>query len=379
MLKVCFLFNQDLTHQVPHAVPYAFELSTKYPDIEVTIACSSRPVMIFVKQIETLYPKHRCQFKMLSLPWSYILKTKMSFKRPTKQKFLKSNVDFFRQFNAIVAPERNFVRLRTQFGVEKPLLVYTRHGAGDREGGFGNQFDAYKTLDLMLLPGQKYIDRLKELNLLERGKSAVVGYPKFEVVKGLNKQKKQFFQNNNPIVVYNPHFEQRVSSWGQMGLDVLEFFKKHPEWNLIFAPHVELALRKQCQDPLLAKKYNNLPNIHIDLGSSFSVDMTYMLAADIYLGDISSQVYEFLLEKRPCIFLNGHGVCWQDDPYYLHWGFGQVVNDVHQELRPALEQAFTTHKQFLKTQQDAFDYTFYTKTESTAAERGAKVIAEFLL
>ncbi len=163
-----------------------------------------------------------------------------------------------------------------------------------------------------------------------------------------------------------------------MGLDILEFFKNHPDWNLIFAPHVELALRNKCQDPLLAKKYDNSPNIHIDLGSAASVDMTYMLAADIYLGDISSQVYEFLLEKRPCIFLNAHGVSWEDDPNYLHWSFGQVVNDVDLGLKPVLEQAFTTHKQFLQKQQEAFDYTFYNDPKSTAAERGAKAIADFL-
>ncbi len=103
-----------------------------------------------------------------------------------------------------------------------------------------------------------------------------------------------------------------------------------------------------------------------------------MLAADIYLGDVSSQVYEFLLEKRPCIFLNAHGINWQEDLNYLNWSFGQVVNNVSVDLKLALEQAFATHQQFLKKQQDVFDYTFYADAESTAAERGAKAIAELL-
>lgn len=29
--------------------------------------------------------------------------------------------------------------------------------------------------------------------------------------------------------------------------------------------------------------------------------MTYTPAADIYLGDVSSQSYEFLLDPRPCL------------------------------------------------------------------------------
>ena len=106
--------------------------------------------------------------------------------------------------------------------------------------------------------------------------------------------------------------------------------------------------------------------------------MTYMLAADIYLGDVSSQVYEFLLEPRPCIFLNGHNVAWQNDPYYFHWKLGQVVGDVQTGLRPALEAAFASHPHFLPQQRVAFAYTFRMESDRTAARRGADVIARFL-
>jgi CDP-glycerol glycerophosphotransferase (TagB/SpsB family) len=106
--------------------------------------------------------------------------------------------------------------------------------------------------------------------------------------------------------------------------------------------------------------------------------MTYMLAADIYLGDVSSQVYEFLLKPRPCIFLNGHSVAWQDNPFYVHWRLGQVIDDVQADLANALERAFDSHPEFLGRQQEAFAYTFYTEPQSTAAQRGADAIASFL-
>jgi len=41
--RVGFLFNHYATHQVPHAAPYAFELSRRHPEVEVTIAASSDP------------------------------------------------------------------------------------------------------------------------------------------------------------------------------------------------------------------------------------------------------------------------------------------------------------------------------------------------
>ena len=148
---------------------------------------------------------------------------------------------------------------------------------------------------------------------------------------------------------------------------------------MIFAPHVVLFKRTLRHHASLPGKYRLIPNIHIDTGSDALADMTYMFAADIYLGDVSSQVYEFLLEPRPCIFLNGHKVEWQGNPYYLHWRLGQVVDTIQPELGQALEQAFTTHRQFLERQHEAFAYTFYTEAGTTAAERGADAIANFIL
>ena len=206
----------------------------------------------------------------------------------------------------------------------------------------------------------------------------MVGWPKFEVVRSLKRKTKRFFDNTNPIVVYNPHFDQTVSSWRPMGLPVLEFFAEHPAYNLIFAPHVMLFKKSKRHQALLPRKYYDIPNILIDIGSPALSDMTYMLTADIYLGDVSSQVYEFLLEPRPCIFLNGHNVTWQDNPYYFHWTLGQVVDDVKTGLRSALEKAFTSHPHFLSKQCEAFAYTFRTEPDSTAAQRGAEAIARLL-
>ena len=256
-------------------------------------------------------------------------------------------------------------------------MIHTRHGAGDREGGFDPKI---KYFDFVLLPGQKYVDRLKEKGLLEEGKYALVGWPKFEVVEKLHPTRPKIFDNQNITVVYNPHFDQRVASWNKWGLKVLEFFASHPEYNLIFAPHVVLFRRRfRHRARRIPRKYYRLPNIHIDLGSMASVDMTYMLAADIYLGDVSSQVYEFIWKPRPCIYLNAHGVKWEGNPHYLHWTFGQVVEDFERDFGRALERAFELQPKFEPRQKEAFRYTFYDEPGSTAAERGAKAIANFLL
>jgi len=377
-MRVGFLFNHYFTHQVPQAAPFAFELSRRYPDIKVIIACSSVQEMDFVKEIATLYPGERCELRMLPVPPCYDLIDHIVSKWVLLRKriVLWHNLAFFKGLDALVSPERNCLQLRTKFGLKGLTMIHTRHGAGDRQGGFDSKSGAF---DLTLLPGQKYVDRLKELSLLPHDRYAVVGWPKFEVILGLKRAIPRFFDNNNPVVVYNPHFDQTVSSWGPLGIDVLEFFAQNLRYNLIFEPHVVLFKRSMRHRASLPAKYRSFPNIHIDKGSRASTDMTYMLAADIYLGDVSSQVYEFLLKPRPCIFLNGHHIAWQDNPFYAHWRLGQVVDDVQAELAHALERAFDSHPEFLGRQQEAFAYTFYTESHRTAAQTGADAIASFLL
>jgi hypothetical protein len=377
-VRVGFLFNHYAVHQVPHAAPYAFELSRRYLDIDVIVACSSSPELESARAIGTLYPGHRCRFERLRPAWYYRpidpFVSRRKFKR--KKMVLKNNLRFFRSLDALVAPERHCMKLRTVFGLDDLRLIHTRHGAGDREGGFDDRSGAF---DFALLPGQKYIDRLKEKDYLRPGTYAAIGWPKFEVVRGLTRDGRRFFANDNPVVVYNPHFDQSVSSWAPMGLEVLEFFAANPDYNLIFAPHVVLFKRYKRHDAFLPPKYRRVPNILIDTRSDALADMTYMVNSDIYLGDVSSQVYEFLLEPRPCIFLNGHHVEWKNDPHYVHWTLGEVVDDVKTGLRRALASAFSAHPGFVDEQRRAFDYTFHTQSDSSAAERGADAIAGFLL
>ncbi len=380
MNKVCFLFNHYFIHQVPHAAPYAFELSRNYPQFECILACSSQQELAYAREIGNLYPGHRCSFKLLEVPRFYRFLdpfvSKWAFYR--KRLILKNNLDFFKKMDVLVAPERNCMQLKTRFGLDRLTMIHCRHGAGDRAGGFDKRLGMF---DFILLPGKKIEDRLNSLGWLRKGHYAVVGYPKFEVVLGLNKGKPppKFFNNSNPTAVYNPHFDQKVASWNLMGRQVLGLFKQRQEsYNLIFAPHVVLFRRRlRHRAPKVPREYYTLPNFHIDLGSERSADMTYTLNSDIYLGDVSSQVYEFLIKPRPCIFLNAHRVKWQGDPAYFHWTLGQVVETV-KGLEQALDQAFEMQEKFEPLQKKAFDYTFYSEPGTTAAQRGAKAISEFL-
>ena len=125
----------------------------------------------------------------------------------------------------------------------------------------------------------------------------------------------------------------------------------------------------------LPKPYQNQDNIILDLGSRASVDMTYMNAADIYFGDSSSQIYEFLRCPRPCVFFDTLPPRSDAELPYFNWNFGPVVKNA-ENLEETIALALSTHNKFLPIQKKSFEHTFEIGA-TTAAERGARIIEAF--
>jgi CDP-glycerol glycerophosphotransferase (TagB/SpsB family) len=95
--------------------------------------------------------------------------------------------------------------------------------------------------------------------------------------------------------------------------------------------------------------------------------------ADIYLGDVSSQVYEFLKKPRPCVFINAHRCAWEEDPNFAHWQAGPVIETIDR-LDAALDQAIRDHDVLYRPiQEQLFGYTFDLAAEPSA-QRAARAI-----
>lgn len=372
-MRVCFLLNHYATHQVAHAAPFAFELSRREPHADVTIACTSDAQRDAALQLGLVFPGQHAKIVRLQMSLAYraadVLLSRFVF--VAKRGMLASNLEFFRGFDAIAAPEKNFLELRTRFGLTGVRLIHTRHGAGDRKGSFDERA---REFDLTLVAGQKILDRLTERDLVSEGKIAVVGYPKFDLADA---SPPPLFANARPTVLYNPHFDAKVSSWRSHGVAVLDWFAARRDYNLMFAPHVVLFERARRHRAQLPRRMRASNNLRVDLGSAASSDMTYTRAADIYLGDVSSQVYEFIARPRACVFLNAHAVRWEGDPHYAHWRFGPVIERVEQ-LDKALVSAQRDSARYEAAQREAFAYTFSREPGRSAAQRGADAVAEFL-
>jgi hypothetical protein len=374
--RVAFLFNHYDNHQILHAAPYAFALSKRSELFDVHILCSCTSQLEFVQNIAAAYSDHNCHFTVLKIPlWAKTLDPLVSqwvFIR--KQAALKANMELLSSFDAIVSPERTTSKLHDSYGLTDPEFIRILHGAGDRDGGVSPGSQAF---GLTLLPGQKYLERVLQSQDAACSHYVVSGCAKFEAVEKLTPHPPKLFNNDNPTVVYAPHFDQKVSSWSKMGIDILDYFRTHTHYNLIFAPHVVLFKRARRHKAHLPKRFVDTDTMMFDTGSQRSVDMSYMRAADIYLGDASSQVYEFLDQARPCIFADAHHTNWQDNNFYQHWKFGDVVQNIA-GLEQALEQAHDRHAHYAPVQSQMFNYSF-SKNDTPVSERGANLIANHLL
>ena len=112
--------------------------------------------------------------------------------------------------------------------------------------------------------GPKLYRRTVENGLAKPENCAVVGYPKFDIVEALPPNDISPFPQARPVVLYNPHFKARISSWPTQGLKVLEAFAADSRYNLIFAPHIRLF----DGDPQAKSRlgaFAQAPNIHIVL------------------------------------------------------------------------------------------------------------------
>ncbi|NNM77743.1 hypothetical protein HJG53_12575 [Sphingomonas sp. ID1715] len=381
-MRVGFLFNHDQIHQIAHSLPIAIAL---LPHAEVVLAATSEKLANEIRRIGAAagHPWLSPLRLGLSSRTSRLLEQGLGRALPARKLLVyRDNLEFFETLDALVVTERTSLMLKTRYGLSDLPIILADHGAGDRKIGFGREASRF---DHILAAGPKIRDRLIGEAGVEPARITITGYPKFDL-RRLAPATLPFAASGRPAVLYNPHVSPHLSSWFTQGRRVLDFFLASDRYNLIFAPHVMLFERRWALsiDRLriarprdLDRRYFQAPNIHIDLGSPASTDMSYTDAADIYLGDVSSQIYEFLRRPRPALFLNAHHVSYDGDPNYAHWRAGPVISDAA-ELESGLRAASEEHApRYASVQRELFDYTFDVQDEPSSA-RGARAILDYL-
>jgi len=376
-LRICFLFNHDQPHQVAHSLPIARAMAARGSHA-VVLAVTHDAVE---REVRRLLGTDLARVTIVSLRTKGLVRRSAArlldpLFPARRLAIYRDNLDFFRGFDVLVVSEKTSLVLKSRYGLDRLKMVHSRHGAGDRAIGFDK---ASARFDLVLVSGPKIRDRLIAEAGVDPAKVALVGYVKFDIEP--QPVDLGFADPSRPTVLYNPHPSPHLTSWYRFGPSVLRQFAASDRYNLIFAPHVMLFQRRFnfALDRLSAARavppgpeFADLPNMHLDLGSARSVDMSYVRAADIYLGDVSSQVYEFLAHPRPCLFLDAHDTDWRGDPNYLHWQAGPVIADAS-DIIAATDVAVASHPDYLAPQRKLLAATF-SSGGRPASERAADAI-----
>ena len=158
----------------------------------------------------------------------------------------------------------------------------------------------------------------------------------------------RLFAGDRPVLVYAPHWQRKRSSWWAWGEAIVAMLARQDRFDVILAPHQRLVETAPEVRRVLAG-VAHLPHVHVDLDGFAMVDGSYMGAADIYLGDTSSQVLEFLARPRPCVFLDAQGIDWRAADDRGFWAAGAVVDRLD-DLPEALARAIPDHSGYVDAQ-----------------------------
>lgn len=385
MKRIIFLFNHDAPHQVAHLAGVAAAFARQEPSAKGLIAYSSSAIRAQIERLIDANDRDALEWVELELgrfkrALGRLLDSVVPASRLMK---LDANLALFANADAIVSTERTCLRIQKRLGNGgHPLFIRLPHGAGDRNVTFHPDNARF---DKILVPGRKAVEQLSAHGV-PREKIEIVGYPKFDAVA--DRPREKFFDNDRPSFVYNPHFDPNLSSWYDLGPALLSWFASDEgqAFNCIFAPHVMLfrkavhvspEYRIGRRRPDIPAEAFAAPNILIDTESPRLFDMSYTLSADGYIGDASSQIYEFLIEPRAVFFLDRRRIrLAEDEQWMAQWQAGPKFSSVD-ELARALPEFHQIAQQYRSAQQRLFSYSF-DRQDTPANERAAKAIARLV-
>ncbi len=325
-------------HQFLHIIPLALEFA-RGESIEPTVFLSTDAEADYVRSLAEQLDAPLPRIEIMRLPgWARLL--------PQKLARLWVYRTVLRSADALLSAERTSIFL-TRLPGHCPPFFHIPHGAGDRQQGFERRLALF---DYIFTAGEKDRRRIVDEGLQPGSNVQAIGGVKIAAVSALPAPSR-LFENDRPIVLYNPHFSRELGSFPEVAERIVTQFRNDEDFNLVVAPHVRLRASMSNREIERWESFTS-GNILVDMGSDRSIDMTYTRAASIYLGDVSSQVYEFISTPRPCIFIDHRSTDWSRDPNYRMWHFGEVLSP-DSDFPQASKCAFTRFPEFEPVQREA--------------------------
>ena len=369
-IKVAVLLGAE-PYQVHHVAAIAWQMS-QHRDVEVEVVATLPESLEEFDELTRTANAPPLPRRLLHTPVHLAALQKLTVLGSLKTAVMAhpSNRAMFSRYAAIVTPTDHAGVLRPLLD-PRPLMIYVNHGIGSRAASYS---DKYLNFDFVVVASPKDERRLLADHLIRPG-SSVVAYPKIEFAQRVAASRPRLFANERPVVLFNPHSKRSLRSWERFARPLIDHAAATGEFNLIVAPHVKLFRRRPRW---MWRRWERLAvsdRVIVDLGSRRSLDMTYTFAADIYVGDVSSQISEFLTEPRPCVFLNAHGIDWRGNRDFSNWELGDVAQTPEEAIE-AIGEAAARHPHYEPLQRKRIDGSIDPRPDP--AGRAARAIVDFI-
>lgn len=241
--------------------------------------------------------------------------------------------------------------------------VFCPHGFSDK----GFYFKTCVDEDIILVYGQNMLDLFKENQLLEKLHSyVIVGNYRYQYYK----QHQQFydqlvqkeiwdkFAKKQSTILYAPTWRDQAdsSTFFQAIATLLDHLP--PEYNMLVKLHPRLELDDIGSLYQIIGKYEQAKNI-VFL-TDFPPVYPILSNCDLYIGDMSSIGYDFLVFDRPMFFLNKDKIDSKTNRNgYLYRCGIEITPEQYVDTFKIIEQSLASDKErFSKVRNHVYEYTF---------------------
>lgn len=241
--------------------------------------------------------------------------------------------------------------------------VHCPHGFSDK--GFYLQKCAME--DITLLYGENMIDQLKHHDVFQNLNQYVISgnyrYTYFKQHRNfyetlIQKEILNRFDKKRPTILYAPTWLDLEES--TTFFDAYQYLLGNlpDDYNMIVKLHPRLELDDTVQYYRIIGQYEKKKNVHFL--KDYPLVYPILAHSDIYIGDMSSVGYDFLLFDRPMFFLNKQKKNADKDrgAFLFRCGVEIQPNDYTNLYRIIEENLSKDKDNFSRIRKEVYDYTF---------------------
>lgn len=266
------------------------------------------------------------------------------------------------------------VYLTTEYKQYRPWMkgsvttIFISHGVGLKISYIKNP--AINKFDYIFSPGPA-IKKLHSEIITDQSKIVKAGLPITDRIQSLKAERKDknhlFPESRKKTILYAPSWSTSIDRIS-LNTEILEYFAKQSEYNVIIRPHPLLMKPEMCYGVNWSHVFNKMQSDHIYLHNAPNTNIYDVFGiSDLMVTDISSTLYEFTLLNKPVIIYDPNHMFdfyQAQEEYLLLSKTVETVNDI-ENISFVLNKAIQNPDRLSEQRQRLVENTFYNLGHSS--------------